>query len=98
MPFEYCKKNYFTQLNQDIVKDVEEIMITDNDVAEENKYHKHGGLRINSVTGHDKIAIQKVVIDELYDVIPEKWLHITEDDTEDKKSKFFSSIYYTFIV
>uniref|UniRef100_A0A0K0F1N7 Uncharacterized protein n=1 Tax=Strongyloides venezuelensis TaxID=75913 RepID=A0A0K0F1N7_STRVS len=94
MPFEYCRENYFTQSNQDIVKDVEGITITDNDVAEENKHHKHG-VCFSSVTGIDKIAIQEDVVDELCNAIPEKWLHITEDDTdntEDNKSKFFLSI------
>uniref|UniRef100_A0A0K0G612 Uncharacterized protein n=1 Tax=Strongyloides venezuelensis TaxID=75913 RepID=A0A0K0G612_STRVS len=45
MPFKYCRENNFTQSNQEIVKDVEEIMITDNDVAKENKHYKHEGLR-----------------------------------------------------
>uniref|UniRef100_A0A0K0G613 Uncharacterized protein n=1 Tax=Strongyloides venezuelensis TaxID=75913 RepID=A0A0K0G613_STRVS len=46
-----------------------------------------------SVTGVDKIAIQKDVVDELYSGIPEKWLHIIEDNTddiEDKKKQIFS--------
>uniref|UniRef100_A0A0N5B6C0 WWE domain-containing protein n=1 Tax=Strongyloides papillosus TaxID=174720 RepID=A0A0N5B6C0_STREA len=95
MPFEYCeysRKNYSTQSSQTLVKDVEGIVITDNDVPEKNRHHKRGGA--------DKIAIQEDVVDELYDVIPGKWLYITEDDTddiEDKKSKIFLSIYYTFI-
>uniref|UniRef100_A0A0N5BZ06 Phage protein n=1 Tax=Strongyloides papillosus TaxID=174720 RepID=A0A0N5BZ06_STREA len=59
MPFEYyeySRKNYSTQSSQTLVKDVEGIVITDNDVTD---------------------------VDELNDVIPDKWLHITEDDTDD---------------
>uniref|UniRef100_A0A0N5BMG2 Density-regulated protein homolog n=1 Tax=Strongyloides papillosus TaxID=174720 RepID=A0A0N5BMG2_STREA len=37
----------------------------------------------SSVTGPDEIVIQGDVTDELFDVIPAKWSHITDDDIED---------------
>ncbi|CEF65828.1 Density-regulated protein [Strongyloides ratti] len=37
----------------------------------------------SSVTGPDEIVIQGDVTDELFDVIPAKWPHITDDDIED---------------
>uniref|UniRef100_A0A0N5C6H3 BRCT domain-containing protein n=1 Tax=Strongyloides papillosus TaxID=174720 RepID=A0A0N5C6H3_STREA len=89
MPFEYCeysRKNYSIQSIQTLLKDVEGIVITDNDVPEKNRHHKHG-VCFSSVTGADKIAIQGDVVDELYDVIPGKWLYITEDDTDEIEDK-----------
>lgn len=37
----------------------------------------------SSVTGEDEIVIQGDVKDELYDVIPEKWPDIDEDQIDD---------------
>uniref|UniRef100_A0A0K0F3A7 Conserved domain protein n=1 Tax=Strongyloides venezuelensis TaxID=75913 RepID=A0A0K0F3A7_STRVS len=44
MPFEYCRENYFTQPSQEVVKDVEGFVITDNYISEENKHHKRVGV------------------------------------------------------
>uniref|UniRef100_A0A0N4Z1X3 SUI1 domain-containing protein n=1 Tax=Parastrongyloides trichosuri TaxID=131310 RepID=A0A0N4Z1X3_PARTI len=37
----------------------------------------------SSIIGTDEVVIQGDVVDELFDVIPAKWKHITEDDLED---------------
>ena len=54
MPFEYCeysRKNYSIQSIQTLLKDVEGIVITDNDVPEKNRHHKYGGIRIKCCCG-----------------------------------------------